>query len=71
MVIGLNYKDSKFARRKISEEIAKLQIFMRMSKDLSFLDFRRYEHVAKLLKEMEDIIDRGGACGPNLQEFVQ
>ena len=72
MVMSLSYKDSKMVRRQILIEVQKLQILMRLSKDLSFLDFKKYEYVSGLLKEISDLLDNsGGGSGANLQKFIQ
>ncbi|MBL7169928.1 MAG: four helix bundle protein [Candidatus Aenigmarchaeota archaeon] len=71
MVIDLGYNDSKIIRKKILFEIHKLQILMRLSKDLAFLDLKKYEHVSSLLKEISDLIDKRKWIGDgNLQKFV-
>ena len=71
MVIDLGYSDSKITRKKILFEIHKLQILMRLSKDLAFLDLKKYEYVSSLLKEISDLIDKRKWIGnENLQKFV-
>src|SRR3989338_2251059 len=60
MVMSLSYKDSKITRRQIITEIQKLQVLMRVSKDLAFLDFKKYEYVSNLLKEISDNVDKWG-----------
>jgi len=73
MVISLSYKDSKLVRKHILFEIQKLQVLMRLSKDLSFLDFKKYEYVSGLLKEITDLLDKtwGGSGNADLQKFIQ
>ena len=63
-IISLSYKDSKLVRKQILFEIQKLQILMRISKDLSFLDFKKYEYISSLMKEISDLLDKTGGGGP-------
>ena len=72
MTISLTYKDSKILRLQIVAEIHKLQILLRLSKDLSFLDFKSYEYINGELKELTNIVDKsgGGHERANLQKFV-
>lgn len=73
MVIGLNHKDSKIVRRQIIFEAQKLQVLMRLSKDLAFLDFKKYEDVSNLLKEIIELLDKTGVearSNADLQKFV-
>ena len=65
-------KDTNFLFEDVtsSEEINKLRVLMRISKDLSFLDFRKYEYVSNSLKEMEELLDTRRAYSANLQKFV-
>ncbi len=62
-IISLSYKDSKLVRKQILFEIQKLQILMRISKDLSFLDFKKYEYISSLMKEISDLLDKTGGGG--------
>ena len=72
LVIDLNQRDTKTNRRKILYELHKLQILFRVCKDLSYLNFKKYEHVSSLLNELSDIADnRGGVSGDGLRKFVQ
>ncbi|MBL7206643.1 MAG: four helix bundle protein [Candidatus Aenigmarchaeota archaeon] len=49
LIIDLNNSDTVTKRRKIKDEIQKLQVLLRLSKDLSYLSFRKYEYVSVLL----------------------
>ena len=71
MTISLTYKDSKILRLQIVAEIHKLQILLRLSKDLSFLDFKSYEYINGELKELTNIVDKsgGGARACELTEI--
>ena len=51
-VLRLNYRDSKILRKNISVKAQRLQVLFRVSKNLSFLDFNKYEYVCKLLNEI-------------------
>ncbi|MBI5332335.1 MAG: hypothetical protein HZB65_02080 [Candidatus Aenigmarchaeota archaeon] len=72
LVIGLNENDSVVHRKKIKNEIQKLQILLRLCKDLSYLQFKRYEYASFLLMEMSELIDNegGGDARKGLQRFV-
>lgn len=73
MVMSLSYKDSKIVRRQIIFEVQKLQVLMRLSKDLAFLDFKKYEYVSKSLKELSELLDKSGIevrSNADLQKFV-
>jgi len=56
-VLRLNYKDSKVLRKNISLKIQKLQVLFRISKDLSFLSFKKYEYVCGLLEEIRSLVN--------------
>lgn len=72
LVIDLKNKDIPVNRKKIINEIKKLQILFRLCKDLSFLSLRRYEHVSKLLTEMYQLlVEGGGDSGDGLHRFVR
>jgi len=72
LVIDISNRDTQTNQRKILYEIHKLQILLRLCKDLSYLSFRKYEHVSSLLNEISNIIgERGGASGNGLQRFIQ
>ncbi len=61
LVIDFEKRKTETNRRKISNEIHKLQILFRICKDLSYLSFKRYEHASSLLNEISQIIaDWGG-----------
>ena len=69
LVTDLSYRDTETNRRKIIYEIHKLQILLRLCKDLSYLSFKKYEHASSLLNELSGMVDRrGGADG--LQKFI-
>jgi hypothetical protein len=69
LVTDLSYRDTETNRRKIIYEIHKLQILLRLCKDMSYLSFKKYEHASSLLSELSGMIDkRGGADG--LQRFI-
>ncbi len=55
-VLRLSYKDSKTLRKSISMKAQKLQILFRVSKDLSFLSFKRYEYVCQLIDEIRSLV---------------
>ncbi|MFH1631065.1 MAG: four helix bundle protein [Candidatus Aenigmatarchaeota archaeon] len=55
-VTRLNYKDSNVLRKNISMKSQRLQILFRVSKDLSFLRFKQYEHLCKLLEEIRSLV---------------
>ncbi len=63
LVIDLSQRDTETTRRKIVYEIHKLQILLRLSKDLSYLSFRKYEHASSLLNELSGILDNRGGGG--------
>jgi len=57
-VIAANSEDSKLGSLlKVSVEIEKLRVFFRLSKDLAFLAFKRYEILTAKLDEI------GRMCG--------
>lgn len=69
LIIDLSERDTKTNRRKILYEVHKLQLLLRLCKDLSYLTFKKYEHVSSLLSEISDLLDHVGggaaveACG--------
>jgi len=71
LVIDLSKNDTETNRRKILHEINKLQLLLRLSKDLSFLDFKKYEHVSGLLSEIAGLAETGerGSHG-SLRKFI-
>jgi hypothetical protein len=72
LTIDLSERDTAANRKKIIHEVHKLQILFRLCKDLSYLDFKRYEYVSSLLTEISQILDSGGGgLGDGLQKFVQ
>jgi hypothetical protein len=52
LIIDLSENDTRVKRRKILHEIQKLQILFRLCKDLSYLNFRKYEYASSLLSEL-------------------
>lgn len=52
LVIDLSESDTRAKRRKILNEIRKLQILIRLCKDLSYISFRKYEYASSLLNEL-------------------
>jgi retron-type reverse transcriptase len=60
LTIDLSERDTAANRKKIIHEVHKLQILFRLCKDLSYLDFKRYEYVSSLLTEISQILDSGG-----------
>jgi len=70
-VIKLTHKDSKILRRNIVIEIHKLQILLRISKDLAFLDISKYEHASEILNELKQLIDTESKIKyGELQQFI-
>ena len=57
MIIDLSEKDTRDYRKKIINEIQKLQILLRLCKDLSYLNFRQYEFASSLLTEISQFLD--------------
>ncbi|MBI5061772.1 MAG: four helix bundle protein, partial [Candidatus Aenigmarchaeota archaeon] len=57
MVIDFSEKDTKDYRKKILNEVHKLQILLRLCKDLSFLKFKQYEYASSLLAGISGILD--------------
>lgn len=56
MIIDLSEKDTRDYRKKILNEIQKLQILFRLCKDLSYLNFRQYEFVSSLLNDVSNLL---------------
>jgi hypothetical protein len=52
LIIDLSESDTLAKRRKILNEIRKLQILMRVCKDLSYISFGKYEYASSLLNEL-------------------
>ena len=52
LIIDLSESDTKAKRRKILNEIRKLQILIRICKDLSYISFKKYEYASSLLSEL-------------------
>ncbi len=72
LVIDLSERDTATNRRKILHEIHKLQLLLMLCKDLSYLSFRRYEHVSLLLTEISVLLDHmGGGSRGSLRKFVR
>ena len=69
--IKLNYSDGKTTRKNTMLEIHKLQVLLRVSKDLSFLSFKQYEYASKILTEMLKIITEKGDTNENIQQFIR
>jgi len=67
LVIDMSQRDTATNRRKIIYEVHKLQILFRICKDLSYLSFRKYEHVSEMLKEISYILDELGGGVPAMQ----
>lgn len=63
LVIDFSQRDTITNRRKILHEIQKLQILFRLCKDLSYLSFKKYEHVSSLLDEIRGGGEPGMAYG--------
>lgn len=70
LVIDLSQRDTTTNRRKITYEIHKLQILLRLCKDMSYLGFRKYEHASSLLNEISQILDNKGGTGNGLQKII-
>ena len=81
MVIDFCERDTRVNRKKILHEIHKLQILLRLCKDLSVLSFRQYEFASSLLLEISDILrtedtgliasdQLGGGIQDGLQRFI-
>ncbi|MBI4895841.1 MAG: four helix bundle protein [Candidatus Aenigmarchaeota archaeon] len=73
LVIDLSESDTIVKRKKIKHELNKLQILFRLSKDLSYLNFKRYEYVSSLIAKISQLLDinQGGGAGNGLQKFIQ
>ncbi|MBL7160896.1 MAG: four helix bundle protein [Candidatus Aenigmarchaeota archaeon] len=77
MVIDFAEKDTKSNRKKILNDIHKLQILLRFCKDLSILKFRQYEYSSSLLTEISELVkvetenSKRGGVGNGLHKFVQ
>jgi hypothetical protein len=69
--IRLNYADSKIVCKNMLVDMHKLQTLLRLSKDLSWLSLRQYEHVSGLLSEIFAILKEKEAVHENLQEFIR
>jgi len=69
--IKLNYSDGKTTRKNTMLEIHKLQVLLRVSKDLSFLSFKQYEYASKILTEMLKILTEKGDTNENIQQFIR
>jgi hypothetical protein len=54
--IDFNESRTETNRKKILHEAQKLQILLRVCKDLSYLSFKRYEYASSLLNEISDAI---------------
>jgi len=71
LVIDLSDRDTAVNRKKILHELHKLQILLRLCKDLSYLSFKRYAYVSFLITEIIQILDKwGGGSRGGLQKFV-
>jgi len=60
--IGLTERDSRIVRHRILVRIQQLQTLVRLSKDLSFLSFKQYEHASSILEEMRHLLQTGGGA---------
>jgi len=60
LVIDLSDRDTAVNRKKILHELHKLQILLRLCKDLSYLSFKRYAYVSFLITEIIQILDKWG-----------
>ena len=60
LAIDLTESDTRTARKKIMHEIQKLQILLRLCKDLSYLSFSQYEYASSILAEMRQSLDANG-----------
>ncbi len=70
-VVEVMYKDSKILRKNIIIKLHKLRILLRISKDLSFLPYSRYEYGVKLVFEIRQLADEEGMIkDENLQRFI-
>ena len=69
--IKLNYSDSKTTRKNAVIEIHKLQVLFRVSKDLSFLDLKRYEYASRLLSEILKTLSETEKVDEDLQKFIR
>ena len=67
--IVLVRKDSASKRQSMALEAKKLLILFRISKDLSWLDKKKYEHACRLLVELIKLLEKGDS-GENLQQFI-
>jgi len=70
LIIDLSRRDTETNRRKIMYEIHKLQILFRLCKDLSYLDFKKYEYASSLMNEISQLIDERGGGYANIQKFI-
>lgn len=66
--ISLNRKDSRLRRQSMALECRKLLVLMRISKDLAWLDKRKYEHASRLIADFLKVL--GGDEAENLQQFI-
>lgn len=70
LAIDLSQRDTETNRRKIVYETSKLQILLRLCKDLSYLSFRKYEHASLLLTEISHLAGESGGYKDGLQRFI-
>ncbi len=56
IIIANNEFNKENALRKASVELEKLRIFIRLAKDLSFISFKKYEYVSKLINEVGKLL---------------
>lgn len=74
LVIDLGRDDTPACRAKISREVQKLHVLVRLCKDLCCMSFRSYEHACVLLSEISALAEdrkREGKPGDGLQRFVR
>lgn len=70
LVIDFSERDTSTQRRKILHEVHKLQILLRLCKDLSYLSFRQYVHVSSMLDDINNILDNRGGAKDGMRKFV-
>jgi hypothetical protein len=74
LVIDFNDCATETNRKKILHELQKLQILLRICKDLSYLSFKRYEYSSSLLNEITSAANDTESLGggqDGLRRFVQ
>lgn len=76
LAIELGMNDTDACRAKIAREAQKLQLLVRLCKDLSYMNFRSYEHASILISELSEFVKIGsckkeGKTDGGLQRFVR